>query len=347
MNPEPEFTLDQLEYALSALGNLLRANVFPSEALREMQYLQPKFAEFWLQASQQAANGHSLAATLQPILDDGAYAAIHAAETSGTLTVVLLRLQEAMREKRAIRKTLRTMYYPFATLFGAVGVFLLYLAFVVPSLAASLPRRPGSTATTLNVIADQAHAFLVTYWPHLTAVAVIGGAILVLWLRNPENRNTVLSILDRFPILGPATRDLSYGEWSRHMAIHTHAGITVPDAIHLTHVLLPRYYQPEIGAVQNDIIRLGLANAATARDAYDVRANLPFLIVNAFRIADKTGSADIQFETAAVALVEQGRRRIELFVATANNIITPLAAILGASAIVPYFMQVGSTFSPH
>lgn len=338
------FTLDQLQYAISSLANLLRAGVVTSEAFRELQYLQPKHAEFWRNAAQQSAKGNSLSNTLRPVIDNAMYAALNAAEFSGTLAVVLARLENAMEEQRAIRKTLRTMYYPFSMLFGAIGVFMLYLAFVVPSLANAMPSR-RTTQSPLNIVANTLHDFLVTYAIHLGVITVAVIAFIVIWLRNPANRTTVVAFLDRLPVLGPATRDLYYGEWATHMAINTHAGITVLDAIQLTYVMLPTYYHPEILAVSKDITRVGQANAAAPRPGNDVRNNLPFLVVNAFRFSEKTGIADVNFQSAANALIAQGKKRIERFVMTATNILTPVTAILGASAILPYFMQIASSFS--
>lgn len=344
MTPMTRFTLDQLQYAISSLANLLRAGVITSEALRELQQLQPRHADFWGKAAEKAAKGDSLSSTMRPILDDAMYAAINAAELSGTLSVVFARLEKAMDEQRDIRRTLRTMYYPFAMLFGAVAVFTLYLAFVVPSLASAMPSKSKSPST-LNIVANALHDFLMAYYIHLGVATVAAVVFTVMWLRNPENRTTLISVFDRFPMLGSATRDLYYGEWATHMSINTHAGITVIDAIKLTYVMLPAFYHPEILAVSKDITRVGQANAAAARGTNDPRNNLPFLIVNAFRFSEKTGVADVNFQFAADALITQGKKRIELFVKTATNILTPVTAILGASAILPYFMQVGSSFS--
>lgn len=339
------FTPDQLQYAIGALRNLLQAGVMPSEALREMQHLQPRFAEFWADCSHHAARGRSLSAALRPVLDEATYSAIAAAEHTGTVEVVFSRLYDAMEERRQIRKLLRKMYYPIIAMLGAFGVLILYVAFVVPSLAQSMARPGQQQTSTLSKVTTAANEFFVGYWPHLSVIAVVSIAFAVLWLRDPENRNAILAILDRIPVLGPASRDLYYGEWATHMAINTHAGITVSDALALTRSLLPGYYQPEVLAVAKDITRLGQAAAASPKEGDDPRNRLPFLVVNAFRFADRTGVADTNFQAAAKALIEQGKLRIELFVGTVENILVPLTAILGASAIVPYFMQMGSAFS--
>lgn len=342
---DTNLTHEQIQYAIGSLRNLLNAGVVHSEALREMQYLQPRFAEFWADCSHHASRGRALSETLRPILDEATYGAIAAAEHTGTLEAVFSRLYDAMEERRQIRKLLRKMYYPLIALVGAVGVFILYVAFVVPTLSRSMARPGQKDTTTLTTITSTANEFFVAYWPHLTVFAVALIATAVLWLRDRENRNTILSILDRIPVLGPASRDLYYGEWATHMAINTHAGITVPDALTLTRSLLPAFYQPEILAVAKDITRIGQAAAAAPKEGDDPRNRLPFLIVNAFRFADRTGIADTNFQAAAKALIEQGKLRIEQFVSTVENILVPLTAILGASAIIPYFMQMGNAFS--
>lgn len=339
-----KFPANDLQYAISSLSNLLSVGIPSADAFREMQFLQPKQAEFWKQSSKLSANGQSLAETLKPILDTSTYAAIHAAENSGTLTEVFAALEKAMEEKRAIRKTMLSIVYPFGMLIAAIGVFLLFLAFVVPALSKSIPN--GGEKSSLNVIAESLHDFLVTYDMHIGIGVAIAVALLVHWLRNPDNRNTIVSMIDQIPLLGVATRDLYYGEWATHMAINTHAGITVIDAIKLTYKMMPAYYHPEVLAVARDATRIGLAAASSpTHGANDPRSKIPFLVANAFRFADRTGSTDIHFQRAGNALIVQGKKRIDLFVSVATSIIIPFAAIINAGAILPYFMQISDSIS--
>lgn len=336
---------DHLQYAITALSNLLKSGISPDEALREMQFLQPRHKDFWKQAAYQAERGTGMAAILRPLLDDAMYSAVHAAELSGTVITVLSRLEQAMEEKKEVRKTLRSMAYPFAMLLGACGVVLLYLAFVVPAFSRSVAPTSSSSPSTLQVVGGALHGILSNYWMHImVGIVVMIGASLI-WLRDPANRNSVLAIFDRVPLLGPAARDLFYGEWATHMAINTHAGITVLDAIRLTNNILPDYYRQEILAVAKDITRLGQAEATTPRSDSDIRKRIPFMIVNAFRLSERTGVTDSNFETSARVLIAQGQLRIKLFVSTANNIATPAAALLGAGAMFPYFIQLTDTIS--
>lgn len=336
---------DALQNAIFNIANLLGAGLLAADVFKEMQQLQPKYADFWKDAARQASDGQSLSVILRPILDDASHAAIHASENSGTLSEVFAALDLAMEEKREIRKTLQSMFYPFGMLVAAIGVFVMYLAFVVPSLSQLVPNS-GANKSTLNTIADGLHEFLVTYDMHLgigiTAIIIFT----IYWLRDPSNRNAIVATIDSLPLLGPAARDLYYGEWANHMAINTHAGVTIFDSLHLTLKMLPVHYQSEIRAIANDAVRLGWAQAAIPQqNVNDPRNRVPFLLVNAFRLADKTGNTDIYFQKAGGALITQGKKRVRNFVKTATFIITPLAAMLGAGAILPYFMQIGDTFS--
>lgn len=339
-----KFSTHDLEYAIASLSNLIGAGVMTVDALREMQEIQPKYAVFWKTASKLAENGESLSESLRPILDVPTYSAITAAENSGTLTEVFSELVIAMQEKRAIRKTLLTMVYPFAMFIAAASVFTMFLGFVTPTLAKSMPYNDGQKSM-LNTVADALHEFLVTYNWHLAIGITAAVAFFIYWLRDPNNRNTIVSILDKTPLIGAAIRDLIYGEWANHMSINTHAGITVLDAIQLTYKMMPAYYHPELLAVANDITRIGLAAASSKKQNNDPRNRIPFLIVNAFRFSEKTGVSDTHFKNAATALITQGKQRVNVFVSMATNIIIPITAILGASAILPYFMQIGDSFA--
>lgn len=343
--PTIELSADDLQNAIFNIANLLGAGLLAADVFKEMRQLQPKHADFWKDAAKQASDGQSLSVILRPILDDASHAAIHASENSGTLPEVFAALDLAMEEKREIRKILKSMFYPFGMLIAAIGVFVMYLAFVVPSISQLMPN-PGGKKSTLNTIADNLHNFLVTYDIHLGLGAVISIALMIYWLRDPDNRSAIVATIDSIPVLGPAARDLYYGEWANHMAINTHAGVTILDSLYLTLKMMPLHYQPEIRAIANDSIRLGWAQAAAPKqEVNDPRNRVPFLLVNAFRLADKTGNTDIYFQKAGVALVTQGKKRVQNFVKTATFIIIPLSAMLGAGAILPYFMQIGETFS--
>lgn len=342
--PSP-FAPAALQNAIFNIANLLGAGLMAADVFKEMQQLQPKHADFWKSAAKQAANGQSLSITLRPILDDASYAAIHAAENSGTLPEVFTALEHAMEEKRLIRKTLFSMFYPFSMLIAAAGVFTMFLGFVIPALSNSLPNQ-GNQKSALNVIADSLHEFLLTYNMQIGISILASIAFIIYWLRNPDNRNTIIAMIDQIPVLGTAARDLYYGEWSNHMAINTRAGITILDAMRLTINMMPTHYHPEILAVANDATRVGLAQAASPKpNINDPRNRIPFLLVNAFRLADKTGTTDIYFKKAGIALITQGKKRVSNFVSTATFIIIPLSAILGAGAILPYFMQISDSFS--
>lgn len=343
--PALKLSADALQNAIFSIANLLGAGLLTADVFKEMQQLQPKYTDFWKNAAKQASDGQSLSVILRPILDDASHAAIHASENSGTLPEVFTALDLAMEEKRDIRKTLQSMFYPFGMLIAAIGVFIMYLAFIVPSLSQLMPN-PGTNKSTLNAIADSLHNFLVTYNMHLGIGIVAIIIFTIYWLRDPNNRNTIVAAIDSLPVLGPAARDLYYGEWANHMAINTHAGVTILDSLHLTLKIMPIYYQPEIRAIAKDAIRLGWAQAATPQqNVNDPRNRVPFLLVNAFRLADKTGDTDIYFQKVGVALITQGKKRVRNFVKTATFITNILVAILGAGAILPYFMQIGDTFS--
>lgn len=342
--PTPQFTSNELQTAIFNISNLLSAGLLAADVFKEMQQLQNKHADYWKTASKQASNGQTLSTILRPILDDASHAAIHAAEYSGTLSEVLNALDLAMEEKKDIRKTLQTMFYPFGMLVTALGVFTLYLAFVVPSISKAAPNH-GEEKSTLNIVADGLHNFLMNYSLHLLVGIIAFVFIIIYWLRDPDNRNTIFGTLDNTPVLGPATRDLFYGEWATHMAINTRAGVSILDSIHLTLKMLPAYYQPEIQDIANNVTRLGLATAANPNPKINAPRNkVPTLIVNAFRIADKTGEADVYFKKTGAALLTQGKKRIQSFVKILTPIIIIISAMLGAGSILPYFVQISDAF---
>lgn len=339
-----KLSANDLLYAMSALANFLEAGTTTAEAMSEMQFLQPKHAEYWKSAAIQCRNGKSLSEVMSPIIDTATLVAITAAENSGTLPDVFTALEDVMEEKLITRKSLKSMIYPFAMVIAAFGVAIIYLGFVVPALAASQPNQ-SAKKSALNTVADILHTFLITYDKHIGIAIAATIAFGIYWFRNPENRNTLVSMIDGVPLLGNATRDIFYGEWAKHMAINTKAGITILDAIHLTYKMMPAFYHPEILAVANDMVRIGPAAAASPQLCDDPRNRLPFMIVNAFRFSEKIAPADKHFARAGKALITQGKKRIDIFVSAANNTLLPIAATMGAGAILPYFMQMAENFA--
>jgi type II secretory pathway component PulF len=327
------------------LYNFQRAGIMIPDALREMQHLQPKFEDFWKAGAHEAANGHPLSKILTPLFDKATLTAIIAAETAGTLTEVLQDIGTNYEIETVIRNTFKKLLYPIAVVMVTLGVFLFFMIIVIPTLSRSLP---GKTEKNLIFqFSDYANSIYLQYGNQIGIGVLVIIAGFVIWLRDPDNRQTVIATLDRVPHVGEAMRDIFHGLWAKHVASSTRAGLTLLDTLRITCEILPRSYQPAIQAIARDATQRGFAVAADPKmqHAGDDRCRLPFFIVNAFRMAEKTGDSEQQFRNAAQALVEQGTCRVNNFVVAANNILMPAGAVLNVMAIMPYFLQIGTSMS--
>ncbi|MDM7481620.1 MAG: type II secretion system F family protein [Halomonas sp.] len=338
------FNAKDIEIAANALANQLAAGIKLREAVGRMAKLQPRHAELWYDAADGLARGTRLSQLLEDQWPEDLVAAVKAGEEANILPMVFKRIAEAMAVKSEVKKIYSKLVSPALAFLMGVGVFLFFMVSVIPTLSANLE---GNADSVVNRTATFLH------WAFTEHGLLIAGAVaalvaaLVLWVRQPENRDTLMGLALQVPVLGQGLTLLSFGIWAKQMALLASAGMPIKQQLLLSRKTLPSALQDGVLLMAREVQKRGVADAADPeRQAEgDPRTQWPFYISTAFLIAHETGRVDEEMQRCAPLLIEDGLKKISQFIGVADLVAKTLAAVMIGLPLVSYFMQMASSLT--
>lgn len=330
--------VSDIENAAASLANQLDAGIQIREAVHRMAKLQPKFAEFWLEAGAAVARGTRLSEKLSDQWPEELVFAVKAGEESGHIGAVLRQIQSSMEVKQKIKKAFSTLISPAFSFLMGLGVFLFFMVGVIPKLQKSLGGGEKSFIFALSSFLENA---VMNYW--YLIVIVLGGAILGVtsWLKQRENWEKVLTWANGLPILGEAMRNLNFGMWAYYLALLDSAGLPMKAQLLLSVKTLPEVYQDGVFMMAEEVEKRGRADSADPDKQIegDPRKDWPYYIASAFINAHETGNLDQEMTRIAPILVNEGTKSIAKFTAIADVVAKLIAAGMIAMPMFAYFAQ--------
>jgi MSHA biogenesis protein MshG len=156
---------------------------------------------------------------------------IKVGEMTGRLTEVFLRLNEHLEFERDVRERIKqAMRYPvFVLLAMAVAVVIINL-FVLPVFAkvfagfnAQLP------LITRGLLAFS--GWMVTWWPMLIGLSLVGAVALRAYLRTPRGRYGWDARKLKLPIVGPIILKATLARFARSFALSSQSGVPLVQAL--------------------------------------------------------------------------------------------------------------------
>lgn len=226
----------ELGVILRQLSNLLTAG-FPllrAVSLIRAQARSKALAHVLAQVEERLKEGVAFARALEEhpsVFPDIHVGLVRAAESSGTLEIVMATLADVTERQLAMhRKIVNALTYPGIMLVVGIGVVFVLMTFVVPRIARIFTdlQQDLPLATVLLI---ETSGFCQRYWPVMAALAVltwIGGRLFV---RLPKGRRlrdrTVLAL----PLLGSLAKGFALARFSRTLGTVLRHGIPVPQAL--------------------------------------------------------------------------------------------------------------------
>lgn len=332
-----------IEIADSAgmLGRLLSTGEPLSSATEEMSRMQPAYAEFWAAASAANQNGRPLSESIALVWPETLVSMVHAGEQAGRLPAVLLNIRETCDLQLRLKKIVGKLYMPLAIFGMSLVIGLFFMAYLTPkvvrSIAGTDPRRMPTDPLTNFAF------FLESLWKEYPIALVLGATALILavvrWIRSPDGADSITRAALSMPILGPSLRDVAFGLWAKYLAVTIGAGIPLIEGLKLTATVLPRPLREGVAAMHHALAVQNLSIDKAVADTLaedDPRREWPRYITNAFRVGERTGQLDAEFNSVSPALLDLGERSLTRFIETVAMPIT--IACAAASAITPLIL---------
>jgi type II secretory pathway component PulF len=334
------FTVREIRIASNALGNFLKAKPDLAVGTRHLAKIQPRRAEFWRQVSQQVENGKMLSDQLVGHWPEDCLQPLKVGERSGNLATILIDIREACKYSERVQKLMMGLLQPAIYIVLAIAIGLGFAGFVIPAVSSMF----SNGDSVVGKWGEAIHLFVSKAWPVMLAGVAGGGWYLVMWLRSPENRLTLVGWALSIPLIGRGLSNLIFAKWARFMSLlHAAGGVDLWDMLRLTAPIIPmRLRSPFLMAASllekgQSMQRVFGEGTPIFRDV-DIRL-IPDQIVIAFVVGSESGNLDEQLRIAASVLDDDGKELLEMGIEVTKTITMVVASVCAIAPMVLYFLQ--------
>jgi len=288
------------------LASLVKANIPLVDALNALvEQIESVALKTQLSQVREAVNeGSSLAKALthHPKTFDNIYVnMVEAGESSGTLSLVLLRLADLKESQtRLRRKVVGGMTYPAIMFFVAIAVLVGIFAFVIPKLQqifVSMNKALPLTTEILIWISVQ----VTSWWWALLLGVVLTAVLFNRYINTPGGRER----WDRFklsaPVFGKVTRMAAINRFASTMSTLLGSGVPILTAMNIAKNLVGNVHIAR--AVEN--ARSNITEGQSIAEPLRRSGEFPPLVIHMISIGEKTGELPGMLKNVADSYEEQ------------------------------------------
>lgn len=295
----------------SQLAIMCKSGVDLAEALRESSQscshplLKAKLEDVYLQVS----NGVAMSVAMRPheAIFGGAYiGSIAAAESSGSMPVVLQRLTELIRNQIRLRSSLvSVLAYPIALVAIASLVLLALVFFVLPQFAGVFENMQKTPPPFTQMLLDGA-TFARSYWILFAGALVgLGIGVPIAW-RTERVRGYWDHFVLHGSLLRSAARSLLAGRTFRLLGSMLQSGVPLLEAVRLCRTAVHNlYFQRLLHSIEQQVLS-GAGIGSTISQA----SFLPDGVAQMVATAEKSGRLGDVLEMIGDFYEEDGERQL-------------------------------------
>lgn len=267
---------------------------------------------------------------------------IRAAETSGKLDVTLDELTQYLtREYSLVKRVKNAMAYPFILLVACVGVIIILLGFVLPSMEKTFQRSQIVLPIYTRVMLSIGHAMTYNFFLDFIVIAGIIALVFVI-KRSAFLKELFAKIVFRIPLVNQLIKKIILVKFSRTMGSLLSSGALITDSLRLAADSVGNeYYKRAILKINADVSR-----GVSLSKALKACGNLfPNFLISLVIVGEKTGSLENILKTFANFYDEE----VDYSLRTLTTFLEPamllfMGLIIGAivlSVLLPIYQFVG------
>ncbi|HXS15487.1 MAG TPA: type II secretion system F family protein [Candidatus Saccharimonadales bacterium] len=245
---------------------------------------------------------------------------IRAAESSGFLDKVLLRLADNLEKQEKLKGTIKSaLMYPVVVVTLMVVVMGVMMIFVMPQLTVLYQQLNIPLPFTTQIVVGISN-FTVTFWP-----LVIAGIIALFigfnrWKKTDTGELIMDSFMLKLPVFGPLIEKTILAEFSRTFGLLVSAGTLVVQSLNESaDTTGNRIYKNAITEVSKRVEK-----GISIGDAMAAFAIFPPLIVQMVKIGEQTGKLD----ESLLKVSEYFEREVDGTVKTLTTAMEPFIMIV-------------------
>lgn len=316
------------------LASLVKANIPLVEALNALvdQTENEKLKVVLAQVRQDVNEGSSLAKATgsHPKAFDTIFVnMIEAGESSGTLSLVLLRLADLKDAQMRLRsKVVGAMTYPVLMMLVAAGLMLAIFTFVIPKLTKIFDsmNRPVPLLTKAIMMCSD---FLVNWW-----FLFAGALFFISWLfrryiSSEKGQPKWDAFKLRVPIVGPLIRTIAVTRFSSTMSTLLSSGVPILTSMNIAKNLVGNI--PIANAIST--ARENITEGQSIADPLRKSGEFPPMMIHMISIGEKTGELPDMLRNVAETYEEQVNTKIS----SMTSLLEPLM-IVGMGGAVGFIV---------
>lgn len=245
---------------------------------------------------------------------------IRAAESSGFLDKVLLRLADNLEKQEKLKGTIKSaLMYPVVVVILMVVVMGVMMIFVMPQLTVLYQQLNIPLPFTTQIVVGISN-FTVTFWPLVIAMII---AIVIgfnRWKKTDTGELIMDSFVLKLPVFGPLIEKTILAEFSRTFGLLVSAGTLVVQSLNESaDTTGNRIYKNAIVEVSKRVEK-----GISIGDAMAAFAIFPPLIVQMVKIGEQTGKLD----ESLLKVSEYFEREVDGTVKTLTTAMEPFIMII-------------------
>ena len=333
---------------LKALTELTSSGLSPGEAVRLLanRMKEPRLRTLCGRLWDRLKEGQTLSLAMESIplvFDIQAVSLVRAAEATGSLNEVMLRLIQHHSEQRELKQKLTTaLTYPLFVCLVAFGVILFFVFFLMPRLQALLTSLGGKLPLSTQLLVTGSE-LLVRYGLIVIPLAVVGVLLIWRWRKTETGRATIDAQLVKLPLIRTWAIDIGVLAFVQTLAVLLENGINTVEALRLTERTVPnRTMRAAMRQATERVLEGDSLSLALTRTGY-----FPDLVLDRLAVGESTGKLAPCLRDIARHYASRHTQRLEHAVGIiANGVILFAFAFVGflAYAIVAAVLRVSASF---
>ncbi len=279
-------------------------------------------------------SGKSLAESFRQadeVFDDVAINLIEAGESSGNLDEILDKLAVELEESKKLKAKLKgALTYPMILLVVIVGVMLLMMFVLVPSMSDIYSEFDAELPWITQFLMDMSN-FFVGYWWAL--IIVILGMVIgfKVWVDTPRGARTKDRLLVKMPIVGIIITKMQIAQFTRLLGLLLSSGLSIIKALDLTALSLSnRMFKEVVLEAKREVEKGGSLALPIARSEY-----YPLIVSSMIAVGEETGELD----NVLAKVAEYYKDEVDVATENMSTILEPVFLILMGLAIA--FISLG------
>ncbi|MGE3510179.1 MAG: type II secretion system F family protein [Vicinamibacterales bacterium] len=261
-------------------------------------------------------------------------ASLLAGERSGNLDTVLRRFVEYSKIIATVkRKTLTALVYPIILITLAIVLVAIIVLKVVPAFSDFYAGFGAELPVITRVIVAISDTLRAQFWLFAFILGV-GGAAVVLWVRQPGQQARVDRVLLRIPVVGEIAAKFATSQMARTLSTLLGGGLPLVHALDIAAQSIGNQFI----ARELQVVAARVREGASLSASLEARRVFPEVAVKMAEVGESTGALQEMLATVADFFDEEIETKMERFVTLVEPVLLVMMGIVIAALLLALYM---------